>query len=301
MSNSARQPLVPCDICGASDCQELYSAPDRLNTSGELFSIARCSGCNVLRTIPFISDEDLGAYYPRDYWGNESAVSDEWIRKSQSEKTRFIETLGLERGRILDVGCGSGFFLRALGDAWERWGVETGEEAVSAARQALGQEHVFQGSLLGTSFPEAKFEVVTFWSALEHMNDPKENLVEARRILQKDGTLVVQVPNAGSYQAQMFKGDWFSLDAPRHRYHFTIKTLRGLLSETRFEPYSVTFASEAHNVHSLRQSLKTRLRAKESTGGYVAFCLAIPFLKPFDFVMSSGGRGATITLAARAV
>jgi hypothetical protein len=72
------------------------------------------------------------------------------------------------------------------------------------------------------------------------------------------------------------------------------------LGDAGFNIYQTTFFSRAHNAHSFRQSLKATLRAGESRTGYGLFCLAIPFIKPIDFVLTLLGNGATLTVAARA-
>ncbi|HKP11082.1 MAG TPA: class I SAM-dependent methyltransferase [Blastocatellia bacterium] len=289
-----------CAICGATAARELYTAPDRLRNSERRFTIARCEGCGVLRTLPELSDDELGFYYPSDYWGGTPSL--DWIRESQAEKTSFLARCEPRGGRLLDVGCGAGFFLRALDPAaWDPFGVETGRAAADAAERVIGLGRIFNGTLLASDCEDAYFDVVTFWSALEHTNEPRANLAETRRILKPDGTLIVQVPNAASYQARWFGGDWFALDAPRHRYHFTPATLTRLLDETGFEVYRTSFHSKAHNAHALRQSLKARLYSPPAgTLSRAAFLACVPFIKPFDFLMSALERGATLTVAARA-
>ena len=133
------------------------------------------------------------------------------------------------------------------------------------------------------------------WSALEHTNHPRATLQEARRILKPGGSLILQVPNAGGYQLKLFGGRWFALDAPRHRYHFNERTLYTTLTESGFSIYRKTLFSRPHNAHALRQSLKAVLWPKLTR---TLFYLSIPFLKPFDLLMTSLGTGATLTIAA---
>jgi SAM-dependent methyltransferase len=296
---SSAHPANRCEVCGAKDWRQLFSTRDRLQLSGEPFGIVECAVCKLWQTFPEMSEAELAHFYPNDYWGGEP--SEKWIQTSQADKTEFIRQSRLEGGCILDVGCGAGFFLRALGEkSWSRFGVEIGDEAARAAATALGSQQIFTGTLLEAKFDKGAFDVVTFWSALEHTNEPRLNLLEARRILKSGGTAVIQVPNAASYQAKMFKGDWFSLDAPRHRYHFNLQNLKQLLEATGFAIYHKTFQSKVHNSHALRQSLKAKLWHR-SMPKRAAFLLAIPLLKPFDYFMSGSDKGATMTVAARAV
>ena len=247
-----------------------------------------------------MTEEELAAFYPADYWGAENEPTQRWIESSQSDKLSFLRACGLAGGKILDVGCGSGFFLRALDPArWERFGVEIGEGASQAAKRALGSDRLFAGTLNEAGYSESQFDVVTMWSALEHTNQPRTTLIEARRILKPGGRLIVQVPNAGSYQLRLFSGGWFALDVPRHRYHFTPKALEWLLAETGFAICRKTFFSKAHNAHALRQSLKAKMFSNGPARAL--FFLSIPLIKPVDLVMSALGQGATLTVAARAM
>ena len=297
-TDQSRHHTSPCDVCGSEQARLLFTTRDRLLLTDESFRILECTGCGVLRTWPELDGTELAKYYPDEYWGG--VPTEKWIHRSQADKTNFLLACGRQSGKILDVGCGAGFFLRALrGSGWEKWGVEIGAEAARAAAPFLPMGHLVTGTLEDADFADALFDIVCFWSSLEHTNEPQKNLREARRILKPGGTVIVQVPNAASYQARLFKGDWFALDAPRHRYHFTPDGLHRLLAETGFTPYRTTFFSRAHNSHALRQSLNFKLWQR-SPLHRSAFLLAIPFIKPFDFIMSMARSGATMTVAARA-
>jgi 2-polyprenyl-3-methyl-5-hydroxy-6-metoxy-1,4-benzoquinol methylase len=291
-----------CEPCGSNAARELYIARDRLGNSDDQFVIAECEDCGIWRTLPEMNESDLSRFYPNEYWGQVDPQI-EWIKRSQREKTKFVDACALQGGTILDVGCGSGFFLRALNAAnWTCFGVETGAAATASATRALGSDRVFHGTLLEARYAEERFDVVTLWSALEHTNYPRANLLEARRVIKTGGTVIVQVPNAASYQARWFGGDWFALDAPRHRYHFDQSSLGRLLSDSGFEVYRTTLFSRAHNAHALRQSLKAKLSGNGAGPLRRSLFLAsIPLLKPFDLVMTGLGRGATLTVAARAI
>src|SRR5688572_17598460 len=125
---STLPPRSRCEICGAKDWRQLFETSDRLLLSNEAFQIVECAACRVLRTLPEMSEGELTKFYPNDYWGG--VPSEKWILSSQSDKTDFVKRCQLEGGRILDVGCGAGFFLRALpAKQWTGYGVEIGDEA----------------------------------------------------------------------------------------------------------------------------------------------------------------------------
>jgi SAM-dependent methyltransferase len=199
---------------------------------------------------------------------------------------------------LLDVGCGAGFFLRALDPArWERRGVEISRRSAAAAERHLGAGHVFAGRFVDAPFDGPTFDVVTFWASLEHVADPRGDLVRARAILRDGGCVVVQVPNFASYQSRRYGADWFALDLPRHRAHFTPESLEALLRSAGFAVVDARFRSRTHDPHALKQTLKTRWVARRAPLGRVRYYLAAPFL---DLVDRAAG-GATLTFVAKAI
>ena len=73
------------------------------------------------------------------------------------------------------------------------------------------------------------------------MSDPKTTLNEINRILKNDGTLVIGIPNANSFEARRFRKYWTGWDLPRHLYHFTPNTIKSLLSKTGFQVLEFKF------------------------------------------------------------
>ena len=216
------------------------------------------------------------------------------------------EQLDRPDAAALDLCCGTGDLSLELGAHARTIGVDFCHPmlrlGMNKIRDHADAIELIEGDALNVPFSDSTFDVVTFWSALEHTSEPSANLRQARRIIKSGGSLIIQLPNAASYQARVFGGEWFALDAPRHRYHFTLSVLNRLLSETGFEVYRVTYFSKAHNAHALRQSLKSKLLSDDSSFiSNALFYLSVPFVKPFDGLMSVLGKGATLTVAAYAV
>jgi SAM-dependent methyltransferase len=174
-------------------------------------------------------------------------------------RARVRHCTGRRRGRALDVGCGDGSFLIGLArQGWEVFGTELSAPIAATATQRLG-DRIYIGELEKIPHPEASFDLITFWHALEHLDHPRRALAAARRLIKSDGTVVIAVPNIGSLQAQLFKQDWLHLDVPRHRWHFDPGTLSDLAERCNFEVRQVRHFSAEYGPVGIVQGIATKL------------------------------------------
>jgi len=158
-------------------------------------------------------------------------------------KKRLKELLKYKQsGHLLDVGFGSGTFLRlAKKSGFQVYGTEISEYACRYVKDNYGID-VFRGDLEEARFPSARFDVVTLWHALEHLPDPKSTLKEIQRILKKNGLLVVAVPNLNNFITRILyflakgkKLKLFSIHAKElHLWHFSPHSLSRLLQEAGY-------------------------------------------------------------------
>lgn len=141
-------------------------------------------------------------------------------------------------GRLLDLGCGSGGWLRIMRElGWQVEGLDFDENAVKAAR-----EHglkVFLGSLEQQRFPDNTFDAITLSHVIEHVPDPTETLRECLRILKPAGRIVLITPNGASLSHLLFKESWRGLEPPRHLHIFSMEALQQLLVNAGFIQVSV--------------------------------------------------------------
>lgn len=133
-----------------------------------------------------------------------------------------------------DVGCGEGGqleLMRYLG--WKVLGVEPLPEAVAiCAQKGLP---VLQGSLEDVDLLEKSIDVIMMNHVLEHTRDPRAVVEKCWRSLKKGGRLVLRVPNIESLGHRFFKRHLYSLDVPRHFYHFSQKSLKLFFKDIPFE------------------------------------------------------------------
>lgn len=238
----------------------LHQRDRTYSCTSQEFTVVRCTVCRLLYLNPRPGPSEIGQYYPSEYFSMRpplvksgirraakrlSGVVKQWIKEdfygypshASTPGRRFRKCLlwpeqlrrvfrGREiipwvgRGRLLDVGCGTGRNLVALTElGWDVYGVDISEAAVQSARSQFGHR-VRHGDLKSISYSDGSFDVVLFSHSLEHMYSPVSVLQEVRRILSDEGRLIITLPNAGSSERRLFGKWWFPWELPRHLYHF---------------------------------------------------------------------------------
>ncbi len=232
---------VSCRICQAN-------APISLRYHLASFDVYECGRCGLRFRHPLPGEAELiemyedPRYHETPYFRN--AVEGAGMR---SPEVRIYERalgdlaeLG-KRGALLDVGCGTGFFLQlARKRGWEVAGVELSERHRAYARATFGLE-VWGGDFLAAPAKARSFDVITMWDFLEHVLDPRLVVARARELLKRDGVLLVftidttSLFNLAGDLAYRLSGRRARrilelLYDSHHNYYFTLNSLSRLLS-----------------------------------------------------------------------
>lgn len=229
-------------MCGSEQWTiHLPRVPDYI--SGESFAIQTCNSCGLRVTDPMPGDDVIGGYYPPRYRTERQCYSGGTRVKlrAAAAESHFDRAF---RGRVLDVGCGTGAFAMEMRD--RGWDVAVTEinDAVLDRMRTRGMEAKRPDEAMRDGF-DGPFDIITAWHVLEHIEHPVALAKWAHENLKRGGIFQVTVPNVESWQAKMFGEHWLHLDVPRHRYHFTPGTLRRLVNDAGFEiVHSTTFAFE---------------------------------------------------------
>lgn len=171
---------------------------------------------------------------------------------------------GGKPGKVLDIGCGRGFLLRAFQQAgWDVTGTEMSKSAAAYACEKLGLR-VRVGELAELNFPENSFDAVIMWHVLEHFPRPYEVLRQVHRVLRPGGVFLVAVPNFGSLEARIARDKWFHLDVPRHLTHFNGHALGRLMVDNGFLFEMVSTRALEYDWFSATQSCLNRVGLKHN-------------------------------------
>lgn len=228
--------LTNCPICGSSATNKAFDAIDHFSTK-EIFTVCDCASCGFRFTNNFPSEENIGKYYD----------SADYISHSDSEKGiinrlyHFFRIKMLKKKidliasytkddslRLLDVGCGTGYFVQAALD--RGWHVSAIEKNKQARESAIARTGIIIGDENKLWNMEAgSFGIVTLWHVLEHMEKLNESLEKLYEVLTYDGIMVIALPNHHAHDAQYYKDYWAAYDVPRHLWHFSPDTVEKLL------------------------------------------------------------------------
>ncbi len=139
-------------------------------------------------------------------------------------------------GRVLDIGCGNGKVLEALGArSADLTGIDASAGAIDLARQRVPQASIMVADVEGIlPFGDAAFDTVLMLDVLEHLRSPAKALIEARRVLRAGGRLAVTTPNANSLMRYVRGRNWFGVADPGHVSLYTSFTLDHLLERAGF-------------------------------------------------------------------
>lgn len=167
-----------------------------------------------------------------------------YYAQSRSEMQSLVPT---DCRKLLDVGCGTGAFARAVKDrlGCEVWGIEPHESAVEIARTRL--DHVVHGLFReGSGLPQGRFDCISFNDVLEHIQEPEAALKYAQSLLAPNGCVIASIPNIGHFPITwrlVMRGEWDYADLGildrTHMRYYTRKSVSELFKAAGFRSMEI--------------------------------------------------------------
>lgn len=164
-----------------------------------------------------------------------------WEKARERVHEQCLARVGSAGKRVLDVGCGLGYFVRhAQEHGAEAYGCELSPAAVRYARERLGLKTVRQGPVEELDYEPDSFDLITLWDVIEHLTDPLPLVTALRGLLRSDGALFVQTPNVEFHLRSARARRWLGLGGPElmeprdHMNNFSQGTLTALLTRAGF-------------------------------------------------------------------
>ena len=211
----------------------------------------------MLLTDPQPEANELSKYYESDDYishtdnkkGIVSFLYQTVKKRALQNKLNLITSLKKDAYNILDIGAGTGDFLKYIQSKNRTvFGIEPNKKARELAST--------KGINLKESMEDLKgktFDIITMWHVLEHIPNLEETIQKIEALLNPNGFLIIAVPNYNSFDAAYYKNHWAAFDAPRHLWHFSRNAMKKifsdklLLQETKpmiFDSFYVSLLSE---------------------------------------------------------
>jgi 2-polyprenyl-3-methyl-5-hydroxy-6-metoxy-1,4-benzoquinol methylase len=157
----------------------------------------------------------------------------------------FFEKFVVGRsGRFLDMGCGLGFFLKAIAvhSNWEAYGCEISPAAVRYAHKTLGLDNVICSRLEAVDLPQNSFDLITMWDVIDHILWPDPLLRRCHTLLREGGICFLRTPNIWvqlprARLKKLLRGmrpDLIYLQARDHPHQYSMSSIRRLLERNGF-------------------------------------------------------------------
>ncbi|WP_369791957.1 class I SAM-dependent methyltransferase [Tenacibaculum sp. 47A_GOM-205m] len=192
------------------------------------------------------------------------------------KKLKLINSFKTEEKTILDVGAGTGDFLKVCKTGgWKITGIEPSDKAREYAKS---KNIVLYENL--NQVENNQFDVITLWHVLEHIPNLVEYIKQLKKLLKPNGVLIIAVPNHKSFDAKHYKEFWAAYDVPRHLWHFSKTAISKLFSlvdmnvekilPMKFDSYYVSLLSEKYKTKKSRPfnaffiGLQSNLKAKRN-------------------------------------
>jgi SAM-dependent methyltransferase len=211
-----------CPACGRVTGHVL-----RFKTNG--CDILQCGNCGLGRTES--SGFDPAAYYTEDYFSGRHADgyadylgAEPVLRREFARSVDFIRNFH-GNGKLLELGCAYGFFLKEAARHFEVAGIELAKEAAAHGRRA--GLNVWSGSADETTLREiGHVDVIVLFDVIEHLAEPRETLALCGRYLNPGGIIVITTGDFGSIVARIAGARWRLMTPPQHLWFFTQESMR---------------------------------------------------------------------------
>jgi SAM-dependent methyltransferase len=248
--------MMVCRICGNSFANKVYEVKEMLCGLDEMFPYFECSlcGCLQIEKIP----DNMSEYYPEYYYSYNNierelnrnkvikkiislrdsyAISGKgivgrclsWMKPNEILK-QLLEIRLEKSSKILDVGCGSGMHLYRIKNAgyYNLLGVDPYLQSDIAYENRLQIRKMSVQDVGGT------WDLIMFNHSFEHMPNPQEVLLSVAELLDDQGTCLIRVPISSSFAWQEYKTYWVQIDAPRHFFLFSVRSMNLLAKKAGF-------------------------------------------------------------------
>lgn len=269
-----------CNLCNFESSKVIFTKNG--------FNLVQCLSCGLVYVGNPPSKVELEKLYSFDSGYKvrlrDNSAKFEYDFKLAKKRYELIKKFK-KRGRILDIGCSTGFFLDvAKKNGWETFGIEISKDLAELAKKRYGL-NVFIGTLDEINFASNFFDAVTMWDVIEHVENPMRTLCVVNRILKNDGIVIISTPNIDglfpklSYKVSNVINFWPHPEPPYHLFQFSKETVKKLLNQAGFKVLEI-YDKRIGIIYSVGKSLTGSPRRLLQLAPFIPFFILFSQLGP---------------------
>ncbi|MBF0484404.1 MAG: class I SAM-dependent methyltransferase [Candidatus Omnitrophica bacterium] len=267
-----------CKICNTQDDHDIYEVQEMMFGYQDKFIYFQCRKCGCLQISEF--PIEMSKYYPHDYlsfvhpasnflfelfkkvfegrrnnfaFSNRGFLGKIIYQHFPQDALRSLAHIPISKDmRILDVGSGIGKLLLKLN--------AVGFNQLLGIDPCLKNDYIYKNGLRilkKTIYEiEGTWDLIMFHHSFEHVSDPVETLKAAAGLLSRGGHCLIRVPTVSSYAWEHYRENWVQLDAPRHFFLHSLKSIEILAYNAGFKLNEIIYDSNEFQFWGSEQYLK---------------------------------------------
>lgn len=269
----ATEAVELCAICGARETTEFARGRDyEMRTCANEWVFVQCAGCGHVWLNPRPAVAELGTIYPRDYYAYDYEARVHPIARRGKAALdalklgAILRRIGRTPATFLDIGCGSGRYLRTMAARGLRREDIHGLELDPAVVDRLAAEgfSVACARVEDATLAPRSLDLVTMFHVLEHVDAPDRVVARVAEWLAPGGVFAIETPNLDALDQRLFaERHWGGYHIPRHWHLFTPETLARLLRGAGLTPIATMYQT-GHSfwMHSIHHRLRYGARPR---------------------------------------
>jgi 2-polyprenyl-3-methyl-5-hydroxy-6-metoxy-1,4-benzoquinol methylase len=253
---------MKCKICKNERGNKEFRVREMMFGFRDEFIYFQCTkcGCLQIKEIP----ENISKYYTPNYYSfnvynksnsiikrfikrlsyyaifNKGTIGKLFYRNFPNISLRSLSRIKPKKNiRILDIGCGSGSFLCSLREFGFKnlYGIDPYIKTDIHYKNGV---NIFKKNI---NEIKGKYDLIMFHHSFEHISDPFEALFSIKKLLSSNGICLIRIPMVDSWAWENYRENWVQIDAPRHFFLHSRKSIEILVKNTGFKIEEIIYDS----------------------------------------------------------
>ena len=234
------------------------------------YKLQKCLSCNLIfshnnKQENLNSKELYNNYYKAENANRFGTMIEYIVKMFRFMRAYKIFLLKPKAKSILDIGSGRGwmlYFMKKYFNYEITSGTQISENAYKFSKEKLNLD-IYNKDLLDLNFKN-KFDIITMWHVLEHVENPEKYIEKIYELLNPEGILLIEVPNFSSWNRKLTRGHWLALDLKHHLTFFTPSSLATLLKKYNFKTKKIHTFSLEYSTFTSTQSILNLMTNSDS-------------------------------------